>query len=182
MTARVPMLEAHILGVDPGTTTGFAHLVTEVPVLPDPKWRPGAVPLVKETGEWENVGEMRSWLVDWDSWTGSQAALLVGVEAFIAGSNQRHGRGQKSLQDPLGMIQALHEKLNGLRSNGRAVFVVQRSASTVKRWATTKRLFTAQYLDGGSMSTHEVDALRHGLYAACHTGIARDPLAPAPVV
>ena len=178
----VPVTQAHILGVDPGTTTGFAHLVVEVPTLPDPKWRPGAVPEPWETGEWQNVGQMRSWLVDWDAWTATNATLLVGVEAFIAGSNQRHGRGQKSLQDPLGMIQALHEKLNGLRSNGRAVFVVQRSASTVKRWATTKRLYTAGLLDGGSMSDHEVDALRHGLYAACHIGIARDPLAPAPVV
>lgn len=177
----------HVLGVDPGTTTGFAHTVVARPKtghhLWAEGWRPPHTPMFQEAGEWENQHQMSAWLADWAAWTVTASVpLLVGTEMFIAGSNQRHGRGQRSLQDPLVVIGVLRDHLDTMRRGGREVFEVRRSASTVKRWATDRRLQACWPLSlrAEVKGPHAKDALRHNLYAAVHAGYARDPLAPIP--
>jgi hypothetical protein len=56
------------------------------------------------------------------------------------------------------------------------VHVFLRNASLVKTWATDKRLAAAGLLDATKGMQHARDASRHALYAAVHTGMARDPL------
>lgn len=172
-----------ILGVDPGSTTGFAHLVSWRPSNPDdrPAWRPQHLPAFQSAGEWQNRHQMWAWLSDWEAWeVGLEARvpLLVGAELFIAGANQRHGRGQRSIQDPLAILQALQERLDVMIRRGREVYAVRRSASTVKRWATNERLqraypFSYQEEVHGP---HARDALRHSLYAAVTVGYSADPM------
>lgn len=172
----------HILGVDPGTTTGFAFMVGARPISSSgiQGWRCPWVPAFQEAGEWANHHEMWNWLSDWEAWTASpNTPLLVGAEAFIAGSNQRHGKGQKSLRDPLTMLQALQERMDVMVTAGREVSAVRRSASTVKRWASDQRLRKAwpYSLRHEVHGPHARDALRHGLYAAVTTGYGCDPFA-----
>lgn len=178
----------HVLGVDPGTKTGFCHLLVSRPA--DPKdlqhWVPTATPAFQEAGVWDNHHQMWHWLSDWEAWTTHNRAdvpLVVSAEAFIAGSNQRHGRGQKSLQDPLGMLEHLRTRIERMRQHdGREILWYSRSASTVKRWATDERLRVAfpHSLPERMKTTHARDAARHGLYAAVKLGYSRDPFVTTP--
>lgn len=184
--ARILMRRVHVLGVDPGTKTGFCHLLVSRPDDPQDlqHWVPTATPQFQEAGVWDNYHQMWSWLSDWEAWTVNQrrdVPLVVSAEAFIAGSNQRHGKGQKSLQDPLGMLQALKERIHVMTTAGQDITWYSRSASTVKRWATDERLRVAypHSLTAHMKTTHARDAARHATYAAVKLGYARDPFAPA---
>lgn len=170
----------HVLGVDPGTTTGYAWLLARRPEDPasfEGPYVPTRTPTFVTSGEWAGVDDMELALQNWHH-SNPGAPLVVGAESFIVGSNQHHGRGQSSLRDPLMVLDHLHRALHKLMTLGdHEVFVVRRSASTVKQWGTQRRLERAFPRSLAKVhGPHAKDALRHALYAAVRVGYSIDPL------
>ena len=92
---------------------------------------------------------------------------LGGIEAFISGrhSGRREGTQTRLLIAELVKIAA-----------GYGVELRERSAGTVKPWATDVRLKAAGLADLTPGSAHARDAQRHLLFTACHDGGLPDPL------
>lgn len=90
-----------------------------------------------------------------------------GIEAFLPGAHS--GRAEGSL------TRRMVTELTGIAA-GYDLDLKARSASTVKLWATDKRLEKAGLLALTPGSTHARDATRHVLYSAVIDGGLPDPL------
>lgn len=145
-----------VIGVDPGGTTGIAIL------RPDGEWEliqctPGVVlKLVRQ-------------YIDY------QRPTLIAVEKFVVGpraGKSAHAGAGKTARELVGQLHALA----GLHTD---VAFAERSASTVKKWATDRRLVAAGVPAMRGMP-HAHDGARHALYAAVHDRGLRDPLSRLP--
>lgn len=97
---------------------------------------------------------------------------IVAIERFVVG--RRAGRSATAKAGE--QTRQLIGELNGVCLGLDNVRVLQRSASTVKPWATDERLDAAGLLDATKGMRHARDAARHALFAAVRDGGLSDPL------
>lgn len=148
-----------VIGVDPGGTTGIAilHLSTR-------RWEFAQVteglvlPIIKHhilaCGTVPN-------------------GTLIAVEKFVVGpraGKSAHAGAGKTARELIGQLRV---------AAGSQITFAERSASTVKKWATDRRLVAAGVPSLKGMP-HAGDGARHALYAAVHDRGLRDPLSRLP--
>lgn len=143
--------ELHVLGVDPGPTTGVAMIETAGTGL--------------RAMTFQCNGSSAYWLVSQllESTEGPADVLLAG-ERFIIG----RGAGARSAAGT-----ATREVIADLDGLGDWTW---RTAAEVKPWATDKRLEAAGLLKQCHGMPHAGDACRHALYMAVRDGGYPDPL------
>lgn len=149
------LLRNHVMGVDPGGTTGIACLrisnPTDVDVVcyqvPSSDALKTITKLIKETD------------VD-----------VVAVERFLIGSRASKARNARDIVDTMNLVGQLMALDIPYR---------QHYASEVKHWATDKRLIALGVYDETLNLPHARDALRHALFVATKIGWVKDPLSAA---
>lgn len=105
-------------------------------------------------------------LIDWG--VEVKAEVYVGVERFVHSNKGGGGAAGKLTREQVGAV------LEYCAS--RRVYCSERSAVTVKAWATDKRLEKVQLLPATTGMPHARDAARHALFTAVHDGAVPDPL------
>lgn len=152
-------VDAIVIGVDPGVTTGISVLTSYDGDDPHMlvQANPVAVPFI--------VGSLFLMLQD----QFPDAVQCLAIEAFRVG--RRSGR----LAHPAGAAttRRLHDELVAW-AEPRRIVVRSRPAADVKTWATDKRLDKLGLRQLGL--PHAADAGRHALYAAVHDFGFPDPL------
>lgn len=142
----------YVLGCDPGLTTGLGLLDVD-------------------TLTWELVQVTpRAVLTVASALIPAGAAATFAIEKFVVGPRAAHSSTPKAGQitrELVGALSALGTSLGAV--------VVLRSASEVKPWGTNTRLHAAGLRIPSGMG-HGVDAARHALFEACHSGLLPDPL------
>lgn len=148
----------YILGADPGGVTGLALLDVDTRHFELIQATPGAT-----MGVAASIAEAADHYPD-------NNLLAVAIEKFVvgprAGRSSTPGAGQTA-RDLVGALSELGRSL-GAR-------VAVRPAVLVKQWATADRLRAAGLVVPAGMG-HSVDAARHALYEAVHSGLLPDPL------
>lgn len=148
----------HVVGVDPGPLPGIVSLRFRDNRLCD-------VEVAQATPRTAML--LLAPLLEHDDWP-----TLVQAEQFVVGRRAAHSGTASAGRATRELIGALRE---------RWPFVIIRTASQVKPWATDRRL--AELRTGGQNlieatkgMRHARDAARHALYAAVHDGGIPDPL------
>jgi len=143
--------ELHVLGADPGPTTGLALLETAGAGL--------RVMTFQCNGT--SAYSLASWLIEASE---GPADMLLAGERFLIG----RGPGARGAAG-----RETREIIADLDQLGRWHW---RSAAEVKPWATDKRLAAAGLLAQCHGMPHAADACRHALFAAVRDGGYPDPL------
>jgi hypothetical protein len=154
----------HVLGADPGPTTGIVVL----------SWYSLALAKPPYTRAYQVNADAAPALLEWilATHTGGDAWTSGGIEAYVRGN--RSSRTKKA--DDSGVTIKLVHTLTGIAS-GHGLDLGARSASTVKTWATDKRMKAAGLED--LIPKKMLDAWsagQHGLFSACSDSGIGDPL------
>jgi hypothetical protein len=154
----------HVLGVDPGPTTGIVALT----------WYPPAQTRPPYTRAYQASADAAPALLEWILATHTSGGTWTsgGIEAYVRGT--RSSRTKKA-GDSSVTIRLVHT-LSGIALD-HGLDLAVRSASLVKTWASEKRmkeaglkdLIPAKMLDAWS-------AGQHGLFSACSDSGIPDPL------
>lgn len=149
------MAATHVLGVDPGPTTGMVvlhclggHLVPAVVLQCNADAAPTLLALLLDRFE----------------------SYAVAIEAYVIGpraASTAAGAGERTRT----LIGELTET-----AHARGTSVHVRSAAQVKPWATDERLDTAGLLATTKGMRHARDAARHALYALVRDRVMPDPM------
>jgi hypothetical protein len=153
-------VNAVIVGVDPGRTTGIVALHLGDLAAGEPPYSPNVIQC-----------DHRSALSVIDMLTMPGTAGLVRVlaaEHFVVGgrSARSTGAGGTITRELLGELKAMPGWDR----------ILVRPAGAVKPWATDERLAAAGLLEVAKEMRHAKDAARHALYTACCDYGQRDPL------
>lgn len=105
-------------------------------------------------------------LIDWG--VEVKAEVYVGVERFVHSNKGGGGAAGKLTREQVGAVLEY--------CAFRRVYCSERSAVTVKAWATDKRLEKVQLIRPTAGMPHARDGARHALYTAVHDGNIPDPL------
>jgi hypothetical protein len=149
------------LGVDPGPLPGVVGLL----FVDNKLDTPDIIQCSANVCPW-----LVTMLLETTSGHGAIRTILA-VEKFVIG-------GRSTRVSTPGASAKTRELLVELRAGASADgrYVVERSASEVKIWATDARLHKLGLLDATKGMTHARDAARHALFAACRDLGVPDPL------
>jgi hypothetical protein len=151
-------VNAVIVGVDPGPTTGIAALYTA-------RFQPARiVQCDARTAPLILAGLMHQWAPE-------TARIVLAIEKFVvrqrAGRSSSAGAGQVT-RDLVGELTAMAGQFGAV--------LVRRAAAEVKPWALDERLAAAELLAPTKGMPHARDAARHTLFAAVRDCGMPDPL------